>query len=105
MANISASSKITSKNQTTLPGPIRKALGLEVGDKIRFEVLEGGRVELSKETSVAADDKVVAAYLSFLEQDLVTNPAKLAPLVRTAANRKLLAGVDVSDWLDDQSVQ
>lgn len=100
MARISASSKITSKNQTTVPTPVRKALGLDVGDKIRFEILDGGRVEISKESSVPADDRVVAAYLSFLERDLIAHPGKLAPLTRISQNQKLLADVDISDWIE-----
>lgn len=33
-------SKVTSKGQTTIPGTIRKALGIEPGDKLEY-VLEG----------------------------------------------------------------
>ena len=99
MANIEASSKLTSKNQTTIPTPVRKALELSEGDRIGFRILDGGRVELFKETSVASDDLVVAAYLSFLERDLIARPSKLSVLEQVPGNRELLEGVDVDDWL------
>lgn len=31
-------SKITSKGQTTLPKPVRQALGVNPGDRVRYEV-------------------------------------------------------------------
>ncbi|ENX3466960.1 type II toxin-antitoxin system PrlF family antitoxin, partial [Neisseria gonorrhoeae] len=43
-----AVSTMTSKNQTTIPESVRKALGLEKQDKIRFSVLGGGQVLLEK---------------------------------------------------------
>jgi antitoxin PrlF len=43
-----AVSKLTSKNQTTIPGPVREALDLASGDKLVFEVLDSGSVILRK---------------------------------------------------------
>ena len=40
-------SKLTSKAQTTIPRPIRAALGLQPGDELLYEVLDG-RVMLTK---------------------------------------------------------
>ena len=40
-------SKLTSKSQTTIPQPVRLALGLEPGDVIRFEI-EDDRVVLTR---------------------------------------------------------
>ena len=37
-------STITSKGQTTLPAPIRRALHLKAGDKIQYEIQEGSVV-------------------------------------------------------------
>lgn len=39
-------STLTSKGQTTVPKPVREALGLEAGDSIRWEI-RGGRVEIT----------------------------------------------------------
>ena len=42
-------SKLTSKFQATVPTPVRRALRLEAGDLIGFEV-EGGQVRLRRAT-------------------------------------------------------
>jgi antitoxin PrlF len=43
-----AVSKLTRKNQTTIPAPVREALDLAAGDMLAFEVTEGGAVILRK---------------------------------------------------------
>lgn len=49
-------SKLTSKSQTTIPQPVRKALGLAPGDELSYEI-EDGRVVLARvETSAAVVD-------------------------------------------------
>jgi antitoxin PrlF len=48
-------SKITSKAQTTIPLPVRKALGLHAGDEIAYRI-ESGRAVLTKATGAAVDD-------------------------------------------------
>ena len=40
-------SKLTSKAQTTIPQPIRVALGLQPGDELSYEIVDG-RVMLAK---------------------------------------------------------
>ena len=40
-------SKLTSKAQTTIPQPIRAALGLQPGDELLYEIVDG-RVMLAK---------------------------------------------------------
>lgn len=44
-------SAVTSKGQTTLPRAVRDALGLSVGDRVRY-VVEGAEVRLLKVRSV-----------------------------------------------------
>ena len=34
-------SGITAKGQTTLPKPVREALGLKAGDRVRYVILDG----------------------------------------------------------------
>lgn len=46
-------STVTAKGQTTLPRPVRAALGLVPGDRVRYVILEGGEVRLLKERPVA----------------------------------------------------
>lgn len=58
------SSKLTSKAQTTIPQPVRKALGVRDGDGIEYKI-EGHRVVLSKLKTPAADDP----FRTFAEWD------------------------------------
>ena len=44
---------VTAKGQTTLPRPVRAALGLASGDRVRYVILDGGEVRLLKERPVA----------------------------------------------------
>ena len=48
-------SKLTSKAQTTVPQPVRVALGLREGDEIAY-VIEAGRVVISRVVAEAAED-------------------------------------------------
>lgn len=48
-------SRLTTKAQTTIPLPVRTALGLREGDEIAYEI-DGGRVVLSKVAADAEDD-------------------------------------------------
>lgn len=48
-------SKLTSKAQTTIPQPVRAALGLREGDELAYQI-EGNRVILSKAAVIALDD-------------------------------------------------
>ncbi len=45
-----ATSTLTSKGQVTIPKEARERLGLEPGDRLRFEVREDGIVEIRPET-------------------------------------------------------
>jgi antitoxin PrlF len=47
-------SRITSKAQTTIPAPVRKALGLREGDLVTYRI-EEGRVIMTR-AEAAADD-------------------------------------------------
>lgn len=48
-------SKLTSKSQTTVPQPVRRALRLSAGDQLRYEI-EGDRVILTKSEAENLDD-------------------------------------------------
>jgi len=49
---------VTEKGQVTIPGPIRKALGIEPGTRLRFET-EGNKLVAMKE---AIEDPVSAVF-------------------------------------------
>lgn len=48
-------SKLTTKAQTTIPQPVRLALGLQAGDEIAYEI-DGKRVILTRASGGAVDD-------------------------------------------------
>ncbi len=79
---LNAVSTMTSKNQTTIPESVRKALGLKKQDKLRFSVLEGGQVLLEKDVideEECDNDPVVHKFLSFLEQSMQDSPESIRP--------------------------
>jgi len=45
-------SKLTTKSQATIPGKIRKHLGVNPGDSIAFEVDENNKVFIRKATAI-----------------------------------------------------
>lgn len=45
-------STLSAKGQTTIPGPVRKRLGLEPGDVLHYEVTPEGTVQLRKARKV-----------------------------------------------------
>lgn len=45
-------SKLTTKSQATIPGKIRKLLGLHPGDSVTFEVNENQKVMIRKATPI-----------------------------------------------------
>jgi antitoxin PrlF len=47
-------SRLTSKSQTTIPAPVRKALGLKEGDLVTYTI-DQGRVILSRAEPVPDD--------------------------------------------------
>ena len=54
-------SKLTSKAQTTIPQPVRAALGLREGDSIAY-VIEPGQVVLMRARANAAADDPFATF-------------------------------------------
>ena len=45
-------SKLTTKSQATIPGAIRKLLGLNPGDSVAFEIEQGQKVVIRKANPV-----------------------------------------------------
>lgn len=50
--NITASSKLTTKSQATIPGPIRDFLGVQPGDSVIFEIDKDEKVFVRKATPI-----------------------------------------------------
>jgi len=95
---LEASAKLTSKNQTTIPTSVRTALGLEPMDRIKFQILTDGRVELIKASNQEDEfDPMVLAYLDFIEADILANPQMLSVLERDPELTKLLKNVEFDE--------
>jgi antitoxin PrlF len=66
-------STLTNRYQTTIPEPVRKALGLNKRDKICYTIQSDGQVVISRVES----DPILGKFLSFLAQDIEKNPQHL----------------------------
>jgi antitoxin PrlF len=73
---LSAESTLTERYQTTVPAPIRKALGLTKNDKICYTIESDGVVVISRVERVESDP-VLGKFLNFLAEDLTNNPQQI----------------------------
>ncbi|WP_428700276.1 type II toxin-antitoxin system PrlF family antitoxin [Stappia sp.] len=87
---------LTDKYQNTVPSAVRRALGLGKRDKVRY-IIRDGEVLLQKVEGSADDDPVVAAFLDFVEKDMIRHPGRVTPLSAALVDeaRALATGVDV----------
>lgn len=96
LAELKVESTLTDKYQTTMPGVVRKALGLKKRDRISYTILPEGDV-LLRRASDTAEDPAIGAFLTFLAQDIRQNPGDVrgldAPLRAKLA--ELVDGVEV----------
>jgi antitoxin PrlF len=96
LAELKVESTLTDKYQTTMPGVVRKALGLKKRDRISYTILPEGDV-LLRRASDAAEDPAIGAFLAFLAQDIRQHPGHVrgldAPLRAKLA--ELVDGVEV----------
>lgn len=79
LAELKVESTLTDKYQTTMPGVVRKALGLKKRDRISYTILPEGDVLLSR-VSDAVEDPAIGAFLTFLAQDISHNPGHIRAL-------------------------
>lgn len=61
-----ATSRLTSKSQTTIPAAVREALGVKAGDKVLFDITSDNKVELRKV------EPLDIAHLSAIEDTLAS---------------------------------
>jgi len=71
-----AESTLSDRYQTTIPEPIRKALGLSKRDKIGYTILDNKQVVISR-IQEEEEDPVVEKFLSFLAKDIEENPQRV----------------------------
>lgn len=91
-------STLTDRYQTTVPSGVRKALGLNKGDKLCYRADAQGRVYLEN-ASGEHRDPALAPFLDLLEADIAANPTRLTPLdpVLWAQIAELVEGTDLGD--------
>ncbi len=92
----SAESTLTDRYQTTVPEPVRKALGLNKRDKIRYTVQPDGQVVLSRAEQTEGDP-ILGQFLNFLARDIEKNPQHLKAISADLVSRaqSLVAGIEV----------
>ncbi len=78
-------STLTDRYQTTVPDPVRRALGLSKRDRIRYLVHGDGSVEMKR--AEVRDDPVLGNFLSFLERDHKAHPERLRAVDTGLAKR------------------
>lgn len=69
-------STLTDRYQTTVPAPVRKALGLNKRDKISYTIEPDGKVVMSR-AQQQEEDPVLGRFLNFLAADMEKNPQHL----------------------------
>ena len=77
------STTLTSKGQVTIPKTVRDELGLRVGDKVAFRVLEDGTVVVEPETVELFDLKGILR-----PRRKGVTIAEMDEVIRTAAGKK-----------------
>ncbi|MDP2957483.1 MAG: type II toxin-antitoxin system PrlF family antitoxin [Longimicrobiales bacterium] len=79
-------SKITERNQTTLPPSVRSVLGLEGGERLGY-VIDGSQVRLVNASALDRDDPVLESFLGFLARNIEAHPETLAPFPTALLSR------------------
>lgn len=85
-------SKITSKGQLTLPKTVRTALGVAVGDTVRF-VMQDNKVVVETATEEPHEDPAVMAFLDTIEGSIHT--ASDLPVEMMEVMKALTADIEV----------
>jgi antitoxin PrlF len=93
---ICSESTLTEHYQTTVPEPIRKFLGLDKRDKIRYTIQADGQVVISRADQPERDSPL-EQFLDFLAEDLEKNSQHLQAISSDLVNRaqSLVSGVDL----------
>lgn len=89
-------SKLTERNQTTIPKSVRTVLGLHGGERVGY-VIEGDQVKMVNATAKRQDDPVLGSFLDFLARDIEAHPERLAafPADLFAEAQRLTEGIKV----------
>ena len=94
-AILEADSTLTDRYQTTVPEPVRRALGLQKRDAIHYEVLADGQVRLSR-AAQHKSDPVMVSFLALLDEDLgLGGSVTRANADLVTSIQRLVNGVDI----------
>jgi antitoxin PrlF len=101
-------SALTDRYQTTVPQPVRRALGLRKRDRIRYSFRSNGEVVLQRVSpDLGEEDPALAPFLALLEQDITSHPDRLQPIGADLVQRlQDLVGaikVDLDEALPDDA--
>jgi antitoxin PrlF len=93
---LSVESTLTERYQTTIPEAIRKTLGLNKRDKVRYDIQADGQVVISR-AEPEESDPILEQFLNFIAQDIEANPQHLKAFSPDLAERvlSLVAEVDI----------
>ena len=101
-------SALTERYQTTVPQPVRRALGLRKRDRIRYSFRANGEVVLQRVSpDPIEEDPALAPFLALLERDMTARPERLQPigadLVRRLRDLVGAIEVDLDEALPDDA--
>ena len=92
-------SALTDRYQTTVPQPVRRALGLRKRDRICYAIRANGEVVLQRLCPEPVEgDPALAPFLTLLQQDIAAHPERLLPITANLAGRlqELVGGIEVN---------
>ncbi len=94
-ATLERFSKITAKGQLTLPGDVRRFLGVAKGSRVAFRI-RGDTVTVHC-ASDDEDDPALEAFLSFLARDIRDHPESISALSPAVVERiaGLIEGAEI----------
>lgn len=99
-------STLTQRYQTTVPAPVRKALGLNKSDRIRYTIEGENRVVISRVVEENESDPVLSNFLKFLESYMANNPDQIktisTDLVKEAQSLVSDVEIDLDAPLPDE---
>lgn len=90
-------STLTDRYQTTVPDPVRRALGLGKRDKINYRIQPDGTVVLARAEPGEPDDPALTRFLRFLANDIDSRPQAVSVLGREWLDglRSLVEGAEI----------
>lgn len=89
-------SKITARNQTTLPSSVRTVLGVDGGSRLGY-VIEGTTVRIVNASALEGDDPVLDRFLGFVARSIEEDPqiVTMFPMELVARIHEVTAGVEI----------